>query len=363
MLSSTRAVSTNLAAEMPGGRALAYATAPIEEEHDVLVKNTFLDCAVTAGGLLADAERQPLLCRRGPGRATTWSPSALEATGAIDDDDDGEMESSQARPALARSSTWARASCVSASSCSTADPVDLTSVEELPSAVFIGIASSTPSPCGASSSASSATGVSPACDRDIVAGAVATDTVAAAVAAGVFAVAGGACGTAEGLNRRSSMSVAVGDAAGAASGVARRKAMAAPLRVQEERMKEAAAAAAAEDQQKDESGSECSNRVVLSLVAHLANPPTAAPSRRGQDFGIERGALPSVGSAGHETRDCKPCAFLDSRKGCIAGQNCAYCHLCDQGEKKRRQKEKRKMYSTIKTMHQMTRKSMLFAGA
>jgi len=84
------------------------------------------------------------------------------------------------------------------------------------------------------------------------------------------------------------------------------------------------------------------------LQAQDPRMQTASPSRRGQLFALDASGLPSVGSAGHETRDCKPCAFLDSRKGCIAGKDCAYCHLCDQGEKKRRQKERRKMYNSTK---------------
>jgi len=49
--------------------------------------------------------------------------------------------------------------------------------------------------------------------------------------------------------------------------------------------------------------------------------------------------LPSVGSAGHATGRCKPCAFAYS-KGCENGATCRFCHLCEPGEKKRRQKEK-----------------------
>jgi hypothetical protein len=49
--------------------------------------------------------------------------------------------------------------------------------------------------------------------------------------------------------------------------------------------------------------------------------------------------LPTVGSAGHKWGACKPCAFLYKR-GCQNGVQCSFCHLCDSGEKKRRQKEK-----------------------
>jgi len=62
----------------------------------------------------------------------------------------------------------------------------------------------------------------------------------------------------------------------------------------------------------------------------------------GHEVPQEEGSLPSIGSAGHRFRECKPCAFLDSKIGCVRGALCTYCHLCDPGEKKRRQKEKRR---------------------
>lgn len=54
--------------------------------------------------------------------------------------------------------------------------------------------------------------------------------------------------------------------------------------------------------------------------------------------------LPSVGSAGHYAGDCRPCAFMHA-KGCSSGRDCTFCHICDVGEKKRRQKEKRAFFS------------------
>jgi len=50
---------------------------------------------------------------------------------------------------------------------------------------------------------------------------------------------------------------------------------------------------------------------------------------------------PSVGSAGHELGDCKPCAFVHKPRGCSLADECPFCHLCDSGEKRRRQKEKK----------------------
>mmetsp|Transcript_95654 Transcript_95654/g.274647 ORF Transcript_95654/g.274647 Transcript_95654/m.274647 type:complete len:368 (+) Transcript_95654:66-1169(+) len=49
---------------------------------------------------------------------------------------------------------------------------------------------------------------------------------------------------------------------------------------------------------------------------------------------------PTMGSTTHRGGNCKPCAFLYT-KGCMNGTECPFCHLCDAGEKKRRQKEKK----------------------
>jgi hypothetical protein len=61
--------------------------------------------------------------------------------------------------------------------------------------------------------------------------------------------------------------------------------------------------------------------------------------------------LPSVGSAGHHMGNCKPCAFFHN-KGCQSGGSCPFCHLCDPGEKKRRQKEKRSFFSGMRQLQQ-----------
>jgi len=60
-------------------------------------------------------------------------------------------------------------------------------------------------------------------------------------------------------------------------------------------------------------------------------------------------AVPSVGSLGHATHRCKPCAFF-ARSGCANGVQCGFCHLCDVGEKKRRRKEKRSLVAAARKM-------------
>jgi hypothetical protein len=49
---------------------------------------------------------------------------------------------------------------------------------------------------------------------------------------------------------------------------------------------------------------------------------------------------PTVGSWNHRFGTCKPCAFFQ-KQGCGNGADCPFCHLCDAGEKKRRQKIKK----------------------
>jgi len=43
----------------------------------------------------------------------------------------------------------------------------------------------------------------------------------------------------------------------------------------------------------------------------------------------------------HQWNACKPCAFM-FQGGCKNGVECDFCHLCEQGERKRRKKERRK---------------------
>lgn len=56
----------------------------------------------------------------------------------------------------------------------------------------------------------------------------------------------------------------------------------------------------------------------------------ASESEEGEEgassSGLGRG-LASVGSALHQTRQCRPCMYVSSKTGCIKGQDCQYCHL------------------------------------
>jgi hypothetical protein len=60
-----------------------------------------------------------------------------------------------------------------------------------------------------------------------------------------------------------------------------------------------------------------------------------------------RPKIPSMGSAGHVQGNCKPCAFFH-KDGCENGAMCPFCHICEQGEKKRRQKLKKTQLQSMK---------------
>jgi len=72
-------------------------------------------------------------------------------------------------------------------------------------------------------------------------------------------------------------------------------------------------------------------------MAPLPPSPAVPPPPPGPALGSPE--MPSVGSSGHFKGSCRPCAFLHT-KGCDNGLACTFCHLCEPGERKRRQKEK-----------------------
>lgn len=54
-------------------------------------------------------------------------------------------------------------------------------------------------------------------------------------------------------------------------------------------------------------------------------------------------AMPTKGSLQHGVGRCKPCAFVWREDGCSKAVECPFCHLCEAGEKKKRQKTKTEM--------------------
>mmetsp|Transcript_148426 Transcript_148426/g.261980 ORF Transcript_148426/g.261980 Transcript_148426/m.261980 type:complete len:235 (-) Transcript_148426:169-873(-) len=66
--------------------------------------------------------------------------------------------------------------------------------------------------------------------------------------------------------------------------------------------------------------------------------------------------LPTRGSVGHSLGRCRPCAFVHT-KGCGAGFNCQFCHLCEPDAKKNRKRRKasKKGHSASAAQHQPVR--------
>mmetsp|Transcript_106729 Transcript_106729/g.189011 ORF Transcript_106729/g.189011 Transcript_106729/m.189011 type:complete len:284 (+) Transcript_106729:74-925(+) len=52
-----------------------------------------------------------------------------------------------------------------------------------------------------------------------------------------------------------------------------------------------------------------------------------------------RGPMPSAGAEKHNEGQCKPCAWF-WKSGCRWGSECQHCHMCPEGEIRRRKKEK-----------------------
>eukprot|EP00440_Ansanella_granifera_P049946 gb/GFBE01054125.1/.p1 GENE.gb/GFBE01054125.1/~~gb/GFBE01054125.1/.p1 ORF type:complete len:192 (+),score=43.12 gb/GFBE01054125.1/:1-576(+) len=84
--------------------------------------------------------------------------------------------------------------------------------------------------------------------------------------------------------------------------------------------------------------------VLLLAEALKLSGPTSSGAQKEQQY--------SIGSAGHGTGECHPCAFFWKDKGCSSGSDCNFCHMCGPGEKKRRQKEKRSVWRGIDRMRQ-----------
>lgn len=63
--------------------------------------------------------------------------------------------------------------------------------------------------------------------------------------------------------------------------------------------------------------------------------------------GLGSAEMPSLGSVLHASHRCKPCSFAHKAEGCGKGRQCPFCHLCDGGEKKRREKAKKDMFRRL----------------
>lgn len=78
-------------------------------------------------------------------------------------------------------------------------------------------------------------------------------------------------------------------------------------------------------------------RAVLDAALGMLEPPKNACQ---PVSGIFTGPLQTPGSALHGSGGCEPCAFFWKPRGCAEGFRCDHCHLCPDGELKRRKKEK-----------------------
>ncbi|CAJ1341422.1 unnamed protein product, partial [Effrenium voratum] len=92
---------------------------------------------------------------------------------------------------------------------------------------------------------------------------------------------------------------------------------------------------------REEERSECSTADTGSFARNLCAAAPELPVLRLEaalsSVPLEKLENYSMGAAGHEVRQCRPCAFFHT-KGCSSGRDCEFCHLCPKGEKQRRQK-------------------------
>lgn len=65
---------------------------------------------------------------------------------------------------------------------------------------------------------------------------------------------------------------------------------------------------------------------------------------------INRAPEKSRGASDHGTGNCKPCAWFHHADGCRHGTDCEFCHLCPNGEIKKRKKEKQKLIRAVKAV-------------
>jgi len=103
-------------------------------------------------------------------------------------------------------------------------------------------------------------------------------------------------------------------------------------------------------EKQEEKGPQASMEVFLTAFKPppgLAPPPGLLPmelleSPEPEDEEVlDRLPGTSTGSVLHSSGNCKPCAWYWKSQGCANGEDCLHCHLCPQGEVKRRKKQKK----------------------
>merc|ERR1711957_290814 len=68
--------------------------------------------------------------------------------------------------------------------------------------------------------------------------------------------------------------------------------------------------------------------------------PTGTAAMGSPEVAELSGSVSTPGSVEHGTGTCNPCAWYWKAGGCASGVQCDYCHLCPEGEQKRRKKIK-----------------------
>lgn len=70
------------------------------------------------------------------------------------------------------------------------------------------------------------------------------------------------------------------------------------------------------------------------------SPSEPTKSQSLPNLPLEGGERASIGSAAHGSGECTPCAWFWKPDSCLNAQDCRYCHLCPDGELKKRKKQK-----------------------
>eukprot|EP00928_Gymnodinium_smaydae_P082659 TRINITY_DN65978_c0_g1_i1.p1 TRINITY_DN65978_c0_g1~~TRINITY_DN65978_c0_g1_i1.p1 ORF type:complete len:242 (+),score=42.72 TRINITY_DN65978_c0_g1_i1:114-839(+) len=91
-------------------------------------------------------------------------------------------------------------------------------------------------------------------------------------------------------------------------------------------------------------GAKLSPAKALEPMSYESMPPLhvfVAAAKAAENLSSPPGLpVTSLGSTLHGTGQCSPCAWYWKPKSCLNGRECAFCHLCDDGELKARKKAK-----------------------
>mmetsp|Transcript_90842 Transcript_90842/g.234576 ORF Transcript_90842/g.234576 Transcript_90842/m.234576 type:complete len:201 (+) Transcript_90842:94-696(+) len=80
----------------------------------------------------------------------------------------------------------------------------------------------------------------------------------------------------------------------------------------------------------------------------LSMAPQEQPAARKATKPSSKEPAWSLGSAGHESGECRPCAWFWRPQGCGNGANCHHCHRCEEGQLKLRRKANKQLARELK---------------